>query len=286
MTRTPYTYTVLRYSHDPAAGEYLNIGVLVYSREARFLDVRFERSYGRLSAAFAGFDGRAYRRRQADFVRAVTNLREFITAGTLEESEIPADAASVVARLWPDRGLSFRAGELLGGLSGNLSQVTGDIFERFVASQFTKKDHHRRDDADVWQTVETKLDVDARDALEPRLIKTKNYEYTFERTFQNERLHVVEPISFDYVDAGTILETATKWRGRLDILTDAPEVEKGAFHIIVGGAKDEHRASVTKARRILEGASVKPEVIDEEHSGAFAKRFSEEVRTHMQHLSS
>jgi hypothetical protein len=31
MTTTPYSYRMLRYLHDPATGEGLNVGVLVYA---------------------------------------------------------------------------------------------------------------------------------------------------------------------------------------------------------------------------------------------------------------
>jgi len=32
--RTPYTFSILRYVHDPVTQEFINIGVAVYSREA------------------------------------------------------------------------------------------------------------------------------------------------------------------------------------------------------------------------------------------------------------
>ena len=34
--KTTYTYTVLRYVHDPSTGESVNVGVAIYAPEAGF----------------------------------------------------------------------------------------------------------------------------------------------------------------------------------------------------------------------------------------------------------
>ncbi|HYM59766.1 MAG TPA: DUF3037 domain-containing protein, partial [Thermoanaerobaculia bacterium] len=56
MTKMSYSFCVLRYAHDPIAGECLNIGVLLVSPLAGFLGVRLEYDCERLSATFAMFD--------------------------------------------------------------------------------------------------------------------------------------------------------------------------------------------------------------------------------------
>ena len=36
--KTHFTFTVLRYIHDPVSGEFANVGVVLYAPELRFLD--------------------------------------------------------------------------------------------------------------------------------------------------------------------------------------------------------------------------------------------------------
>lgn len=35
--RTPYSFSILRYVHDPVTQEFINIGVAVYARESGFI---------------------------------------------------------------------------------------------------------------------------------------------------------------------------------------------------------------------------------------------------------
>ena len=54
--KTTYSTITLRYMHDVVTGEFVNIGVVLYVPEQRFLDARFTTSYERLNAAFLNID--------------------------------------------------------------------------------------------------------------------------------------------------------------------------------------------------------------------------------------
>ena len=59
--KTAYTYTVLRYVHDTATGEFVNVGVVLYAREVRYASAQCRTTIGRLSKAFPGMDGEAFK---------------------------------------------------------------------------------------------------------------------------------------------------------------------------------------------------------------------------------
>src|SRR5689334_7262981 len=59
--KTPFTYSVLRYVHDTTTGEFVNVGVVVYSREARYASALCRTTYARLSKTFPGMDGDAFK---------------------------------------------------------------------------------------------------------------------------------------------------------------------------------------------------------------------------------
>src|SRR5207245_9340911 len=73
MMQQPYSYVVLRYVADQGAGEALNVGVVVYSQQARFFGFRLDSHYERLSRTFATFDGPAFRRSMANLFHALIN---------------------------------------------------------------------------------------------------------------------------------------------------------------------------------------------------------------------
>ena len=60
-SKTPYTYTVLRYVHDIATGEFLNVGVALYAPEPRFINVLCRTTYKRLRDVFPSLDGDSFR---------------------------------------------------------------------------------------------------------------------------------------------------------------------------------------------------------------------------------
>jgi hypothetical protein len=50
--KTTFTYTVLRYVHDIATGEFVNMGVALYAPEAKYVSAICNPRYGRLSKLF------------------------------------------------------------------------------------------------------------------------------------------------------------------------------------------------------------------------------------------
>src|SRR5438477_9595146 len=55
--KTTFTFTVLRYIHDIATGEFVNVGVALYAPEARYVSAICNPRYGRLSKMFLDVNG-------------------------------------------------------------------------------------------------------------------------------------------------------------------------------------------------------------------------------------
>ena len=49
--KVAYSFSVLRYVHDPVTQEFINIGVAVFSPEAKYLRAICTTSYGRITRA-------------------------------------------------------------------------------------------------------------------------------------------------------------------------------------------------------------------------------------------
>jgi Protein of unknown function (DUF3037) len=138
--RDPYTFTVVRYVHDPIAGEALNVGVLLHSAAPPFLNVKLEYRYERLSATFAGFDGERFKQVLRHFEAAVVEARDALVTPHLivADSSGETTAADIARRIWIDRGTSFRVSEPMGGVAENLPAILDDLFHRFVTSQYER----------------------------------------------------------------------------------------------------------------------------------------------------
>ena len=59
--RTPYSFSILRYVHDPVTQEFVNIGVALYSAQAGFLRAICTTHYARITHLFTKIDGNRFR---------------------------------------------------------------------------------------------------------------------------------------------------------------------------------------------------------------------------------
>src|SRR2546430_9380124 len=55
--KTTFTYTILRYVHDIATGEFVNMGLALYAPEAKYVSAMCSPRYGRLSKMFLDVNG-------------------------------------------------------------------------------------------------------------------------------------------------------------------------------------------------------------------------------------
>ena len=110
MNKFEYTYCLVRYVHNPAAGEMLNIGVLLFSEEIKQIVGRFELHFDRLSSAFANFDGDHYRFVIRNLELSVARLNERFKP-SLFEGEFQ-DIKGVFRLLVPDLCLSIQFGNV------------------------------------------------------------------------------------------------------------------------------------------------------------------------------
>ena len=104
--------------------------------------------------------------------------------------------------------------------------------------------------------------------LKPKRIAAPDYEYEFQRSWKNEVWHVCEPVSFDLVDPGSLLDKANRWVGRATSLRDSPE--PFLLHILLGEPTDERlKPTFGKAQNILQKIPGAKELIRESQAESF-----------------
>jgi hypothetical protein len=281
--KSQYTYVVIRYVHDRAAGESLNVGVLLYSAAARYVAVQVEPRFERLSRAFAGFDGDSYRSTLHRLSEAVRAMRTTLNSGTLVFDEPLRDATEVLKDIWPDAGLGFHAGAMMSGVTSDpLPRVLSELFARMVSSQIPgRADAERRSDEEVWagvyQTAMRRERISHH--LTPRTFEAPEFEIRFDHTFQNKLWHVVQPVTMDFVRADSLQEKATRWLGNATALKGHPRL--GKLYVLLGEPRLEvHRSAYDKAKNLLHKMPVKHEIVEEREADSFARELADYMRQH------
>lgn len=212
-----YSFSVIRYGQDQWSGERLNVGVVLYCREKGFVKWKFEtRKTKRLAEAFREFSAESHRFVLSDLDRGLLFLQARIAnrQHNLFEGEA-SDVAQLLKKLWPDKGGRYTFSDALFDVSDDIEGAIEVLFERYVTSQMPEplKDDNEKDEG-VWRKVEPPLR--ARVQLS-RIVKTTVNTHdgpVVARVFQNGKLNVIQPLSFDLHDAESITRKAHLWFAR------------------------------------------------------------------------
>lgn len=247
----PFTYVVLRYVHDNAAGESLNVGVLLSAANGDFVDLRVDRHHGRLSATFRDFPVDFHRHAMRSLNQKVRQIRSHADMG--QGSLFPlGDAGKVIRALWPDAGLNYQASETKAGEARDLRQALDALYDRFVTRQAPdRRPRQRRADEDVWKDMARRLPAPVAMRLRSASIEAGPFTFRFDHTYQNGKLHVIEPLSFDLLEADSVRDKSMRWIGYASHLM--PYL--GTLSLVVEGPEqDKVKPAYQSALEILRGA--------------------------------
>jgi len=277
--RTPYSFSILRYIHDPVTQEFVNIGVALYSANETFLRAICTTHYARISNLFDKIDGSRFRQLNR-YIQEQVNL----LAGNLV-GELPFEPQRTIeqllSRVLPPDDSSIQFSTPAGvGLSTDLEKTLAELFNRYVERYAVRPGASGRDDEDVWKVFREPLEKrQITSRLSTKRIVASSYDYEFQRAWKNEIWHVYEPVSFDLVDGGSILEKANRWFGRATSLNDSSERFK--IHLLLGEPQDPALQPVfTKAQNLLNKMPGQREFVLESAADAFADELQREVESH------
>jgi hypothetical protein len=145
--KTAYRYSVLRYIHDPVTQEFINIGVAVYSPEAKFLNALCTTRCRRISHVFEKIDGHRFR----ELVRHIQH--EISRMGCEYKTSLPFEPGlgmgHLLARVLPADDSAIQFSKPGVGLSSDLDRTLNELFQRHVERYVLAGDTLRRTNEEV-----------------------------------------------------------------------------------------------------------------------------------------
>jgi len=277
--KTAYTYTLLRYVHDVASGEFANVGVVVYAPEARYAGALCRDTYGRLSKMFPGLNGEGFKSLMR-YIAAQIDAAGARMQGEFPFDTLPADAGALARSVLPHDDSSLQWGPVGGGLCDDPAEKLQDLFARYVMRYDEKEQVRTRTDEEVWSRFKRALDerhVTSR--LQPKKIVVSDDEVEFTRAYKNEQWHCIEPVSLDLARPESIKDKAHQWLGQITSIKDAGE--RFSVYFLVGAPQSTTlRDSYANALRILAKVPVQYRIIPEEEAGKFAAWLGKVVEEH------
>ena len=269
-----YEFSVLRYTYDPLTQEFINVGVVVHSPNARFLEARVNTNYGRASKVFRRIDGARYRFVLRHLQNELDRLGHEFAQGQLFSSFASLEFG--LSQILPVDDSSLRFDRGGAGVTDNLVKTCEKLYQRYVlANEAEAIDGRTRED--VWRTFRRPLErLDIVSRLVPKRIAAKDYEYEFEHAWKNGVWNLYEPISFDLLKESDIREKANKWLGRALSLSESAEPFKLTF--LLGAPQSARlRDAFQHAENILNKMPGKKELVKEQEAEAFARELESQV---------
>ncbi len=277
--KTPYSYTILRYVHDVATGEFVNVGVAIYSKEARYAGAMCRTTYGRVSKTFPGVDGESFRGLMR-FIQSRVDEIGFELAGELPLNGLPDSVLEVAHRVLPADDSSLQWSPPGSGLADDLPATLERLFERMVMRYEDRPQQESRTDDAVWRKFRRTLESrHLLRHLESKTISVSDDELEFQHAWKNGIWHCLEPISFDLASPDSIRDKAHRWLGQVSSIKDSPELFK--IYLLLGEPqRAELRPAFDQAMSILGKLPVKNEVVRESDAASFSEEFAREIESH------
>jgi hypothetical protein len=271
-----YTYTVLRYVHDIATGEFVNVGVVLYAPKVRYLQAEMRSTYGRLARVFPDLDGDAFKRAMSYVEGSVASTAKRVSDFTCQEDVTAFDLAT---RTLVTDDSSLQWSPVGSGRTRNPTQELERLFDRFVL-QYDRTKPNSRTDEEVWKSFSRALaNRQVLDKLKQKEIVSDVDRMTFRHAWKNSHWHCLEPVSFDLAEGERIHKKATRWAGQMLALAKAPERFK--IYLLVGEPKrPDMQSHYHRALRILETIPVASEIVQESQADALAERMAGEIKGH------
>jgi hypothetical protein len=277
--KTAYTFTVLRYVHDPMTNEFANVGVVLFSPKLNFISALSTDKFGRLSRMFGTVNG-------AHFRQTVSYIESKIQAeGERLLKDLPLENTTdsildIVKKVLPKDDSAFQFAPPGSGLTSNPLETLEALYRQYVERYEIKVVRATRTENEVWRTFRKPLEAKkVLSHLTSHEIIAKDYDYKFEHTWKNKVWHAYEPISLDLAEASSIVEKAASWLGKAQSLKDSNE--KFKIHLLLGKPSDAKlTASYIRAENILNKMDVPHELVREEEAEAFADDLQKQIASH------
>lgn len=283
--KTAYTYTTLRYVHDVASGESLNVGVALHAPSANFVGARIQENFGRLKKAFPALDGDAHRRLMC-FLQSRFDTMQGRLDGELAFGPDYKDISSIVTEVLPHDDSSLRWSEMGGGLTSDPAKELEHLYLRMVLANDSAKAGKGRDDDIVWSQFRAPL---AREHvlahLAPHKVIAQNDEVEFEHAWKNNQWHCLQPLSLDLLDPDKIKGKAHRLLGQM--IGVRQQMERDHLYLMVGESQLDKckNASIRALNLLTQNLPLHTVIVKEDEADSFSRTFAAQIKAHEAHVA-
>jgi DUF3037 family protein len=284
----PFQYSVLHYIHDSFTGEYLNIGLAIYSQHPIFFRVKLLPKYSRITSTFPSADGEYIHKYITRLQLRYDQLADKVNSDQATfDNWLPARVEELLASILPVDDSAIQFSPVRGGLSADLDSTFDDLYHRLVEAHLSPESTESRSEEDVWHYYSQYLkNRPALHFLRSTTIQTSNSEIELDHAWKNGKWKALQPLSFDLAQPGTIRRKALTWLGTNVIINRSTQISK--LYYLLGRPLREDKLlskAYQNAKNILtkEINTKKIEIIEEDAAEDFAREIAPKIEEDTAH---
>lgn len=281
-TKFPFQFIILRYVHDSFTGEFLNVGLALYSPSAQFFRARFLPKFARITATFPDADGEHYRTYINRLQLIADDLAERVNSKQISFLPSHSDQVSelVTQILQPDDS-AIQFSPIKGGMASDLDETFEDLYLRLVEAYIEHDKTASRNEAQIWHLYSKPLrEYNVIYRLKPTIIHASKTDVEFEHAWKNGRWKAMQPLSFDLMHASNIKSKAFQYLGTNVVLDSSKEFSK--LYYLLGEPRRDDRnlqKAYNQAKDLLGTGEHAKKIVLVEEDGAedFARYIGPEI---------
>ncbi len=270
-----YEYQILRYVHDQASGEFVNVGIVIFEPKTKLLKARVLNKFSRISTFFEEINGYYLLNTLKHFQKEVESIHDdfaFFNSSEFLLAKEPTGLNLITGKIILNDDSALQLTGVKKGLDVNLEAALDDLFERLVDKYSPEKTKDMHTDAYAWAKVyKTHFD---RYGITPRLkdhsVKTPNDEIKFDKSWKNGVWNCYQSLSFDLKKDDAIKNKVYKWSGIIKELQSANE-KMNLFFLTTSPKSNQQLNSFIKETLSQKNSGVKVTIVTEDEAEQFAK---------------
>lgn len=278
----PYYYQILRYVHDQFTGEFVNLGVIVYSPENGFLKAKVTNRFTRLTSLFPEAKGK-FVVDSAKFLE--NNINQKVSPQLIQLFHPSTNLEQITSAILKKDDSALRLSSVQKGIDIDLNSAVYHLFESLVNKYLPEETASKRlNDEEVWRK-KYKAYFDKykiSDRLSSHIVKTKNDVFSFEKAWKNQIWHCYEPLSFDLKREETIKDKVYRWVGKINELNHSSE----RFHLtILASIPKRHQSLLEFVKSSIQSDNpiVHVDLVFDSEAENLAKKVASEMDLHDSH---
>jgi hypothetical protein len=279
----PYYYQVLRYVHDQFTGEFVNLGVIVYSPEHDFLKAKMTSRFSRITSLFPEAKGKFI----VESARLLENrINQKIAPQLVQLFHPSTNLEQITSSILKRDDSALQLTSVQKAVDIDLEAAVNYLFESLVNKYLPDEGGSKRlNDEEVWRKkYKDYFDkYEVSDRLTSHTVKTQNDVFPFEKAWKNEIWHCYEPLSFDYQKGITVKEKVYRWVGKINELNHSSEEVHLTFLASIP-RKHQSLENFVKTSLQIENRTIHVDIVFESDAERLAKQIALEMQEHDSHL--